>query len=62
MLFEKFFHEFLGGFCITLPLDWKVQNFAFIVEGAPKPIASFPNHNHHFIKVPVITMRGTGPA
>jgi hypothetical protein len=43
-------------------LDEEVQNLAFIVHGAPEPIAFPPDHDDHLVEVPVIAGSGTGTA
>ncbi len=40
LFLEQLLHQLFGGFRIALPLDEEVQNFAFIINGAPKPIPS----------------------
>jgi hypothetical protein len=43
-------------------LDEEVQNLAFIVNGAPNPIAFSPDDHDHFIEVPLIAGPGPGTA
>ncbi len=43
-------------------LGEEVQNLAFIVHGAPEPIALPLDDDHHLIEVPVIARLGTGAA
>ena len=62
MLLEQLLHQLFSGFRITPALDEEVQNFAFIVHGAPKPIALPPDDDDHLIEVPMIAGPGTGLA
>ena len=41
--------------------DEENQNLAFIVDGAPEPIALAPDDDHHLVEVPVITGLRAGP-
>ncbi len=59
---KQLLHQLFGGFRISLPLNEEVQNFAFIVHGAPEPIALPLDDDHHLIKVPVIAGPGSGAA
>ncbi len=43
-------------------MDEEVQNLAFIVDGAPEPIALPPDDDHHFIEVPMVAGPGAGAA
>jgi hypothetical protein len=61
LLLEQLLHQLFGGFRISLPLDEEVQNFAFIINGAPKPIRFASDDDHHFIEVPVIAGPGAAP-
>ncbi len=49
-----------SGFGITPALDEEVQAFALIVHCVPESIAFPPDHDDHFIEVPVIAGTGTG--
>jgi hypothetical protein len=62
VLFEKLLHQLFSGFRIAPALDEEVQNLAFIVDRAPKPIAFPADDDHHFIEAPVIAGPGAGPA
>ena len=59
---EQLLHQLLDRLRITSVLHEEVQNFAFIVDSSPKPIAFLPDDRDHFIKVPVITGPGTRAA
>ncbi len=62
LLLEQLLHQLLGGFGISLALDEDVQNLAFMVDGAPQPIALASDDDHHFVEVPVITGLRVGAA
>ncbi len=51
---EELLHELFGGFDISLALDKEVQNFDFIIDGAPEPIALPPDDIRHLIEIPMI--------
>ncbi len=62
MFLEQLAHELSRGFRIAPALDEAVQDLAFIVHGAPKPIALAPADDDHLIEVPMIAGSGTGLA
>ena len=62
LLLEQLPHQSFGGFRIASALDEEVQNFAFIVNGAPKPVAFSPDHDDHFVEVPMIAGPRSTPA
>ena len=62
MLLEQLPNELSRGFRVTPALDEEVQNFAFIVHDAPKPIALPPDDDHRFVEVPVVARPGAGKA
>lgn len=55
MFLQKLAHELFRGSCVAARLNQKVQNFAFIVYGSPKPITSSSNDDGHFVQMPMVT-------
>jgi hypothetical protein len=49
LFFEQLPHEIAGNLGIALPLDEEVQELAYIVHGAPEPIAFPPDHDDHLV-------------
>jgi hypothetical protein len=62
LLLEQLSHQSFCRFRIAPALYEEVQNFAFTVTGAPKPVAFSPDDDDHFIKVPVIAGPQPSPA
>ncbi len=46
----------------TPSLNAEIQNLAFVVDGAPEPVALPPDDDHHLIEVPMIAGPGAGAA
>jgi hypothetical protein len=61
-LLEQFSYQSFCGFRVAPALNEEVQNFTFIVDGSPKPIAFSPDHDDHFVKMPVIAGPWAGTA
>jgi len=62
LLLEQLPHQSFGGFRIASALDEEVQNLAFIVNGAPKPVTFSPDHDDHLVEVPMIAGPRSTPA
>ena len=62
LLLEQFSYQSFCGFRVAPALDEEVQNFTFIVDGSPKPIAFSPDNDDHFVKMPVIAGPWAGTA
>jgi hypothetical protein len=59
---SSFYYQLLSGFGVASALEEDVQNLAFIVDGAPEPIALLLDDDHHLVEVPVIAGPRAGPA
>ena len=62
LLLEQLPHQPSRCFGIAPSLDEEVQNLAFVVDGAPEPVALPPDDDHHFIEVPMVAGPGAGAA
>ena len=62
VLLEQLLHQSFGGFRIAPALDEEVQNFTFIVNRTPKPVAFSPNNDDHLVEVPMIAGPRSAPA
>jgi hypothetical protein len=58
---SSFYYQLLSGFGVASALEEDVQNLAFIIDGAPQPIALPLDDHHHLIEGPVIAGPRAGP-
>ena len=52
LLAKKLAHQPHRGLRIPPPLDQHVQDFAFLVDGAPEPKTLATNADHHLVEMP----------
>ena len=50
-------HDLRWGFGVSFGLEEEVENFTFIVDGAPEPVAPASVYDGHLIEMPVVAGR-----
>ena len=59
MFLQQFSHQTQRCPGVALRLHQEIQNLAFLVDGAPSPMASSSDNKDHFIKMPIVTGPGS---
>lgn len=54
---EELLHQLRCRLRISAALDQKIQNFAFVVDRTPEPVACPADDDCHFVLVPMIAGR-----
>src|SRR3954471_6296654 len=58
LLFQQLAEQSLGGLLVAPALDENVEHEAILVHCAPEPVLLSPDHQAHFVQVPLVSSTG----
>src|SRR4051812_13709394 len=58
LLFQQLAEQALGGPLVPPLLDENVEHEAILVDGPPEPVLRSPDHQAHFVEVPLVARTG----
>src|SRR3954471_7736800 len=58
LLFQPLAEQALGGLFVPPALDQDVEHEAILVDGPPEPVLLAPDHQAHFVQVPLVSSTG----